>query len=203
MLKPTISSPAAGAGAVNTGATSAGADKVQAQDATAPPPRVQARQQLNASIVQSSISVAIGSGNEPLALLYKSALTGINEALAPDFGPDAIRNAAGQDNSPEGTAGRIVAQSTAFFDAFKQQHTGEDDDVVLQKFIDTIQGGVDQGFKEGRDILKGLGVLDGDIGANIDKTEQLVRQGLADFAGARRAAAGGAGTGAAAGTAPA
>jgi hypothetical protein len=144
-------------------------------------PRVQARDQLNAAIVQSSISVAIGSGNEPLALLYKSALTGINEALAPDFGPDAVQKAAGQDNTPEGTAGRIVSLSTAFFDAFKAQHKGEDEGAVLQKFVDTIQGGVDQGFKEARGILGGMKVLQGDIAGNIDKTESLVRQGLADF----------------------
>jgi hypothetical protein len=155
--------------------------KEQPAAASTASPRVQARDQLNAAIVQSSISVAIGSGNEPLALLYKSALTGINEALAPDFGPDAVQKAAGQDNTPEGTAGRIVSLSTAFFDAFKAQHKGEDEGAVLQKFVDTIQGGVDQGFKEARGILGGMKVLQGDIAGNIDKTESLVRQGLADF----------------------
>jgi hypothetical protein len=156
---------------------------------TAPPPRVQARQQLNASIVQASISVAIGSGNEPLALLYKSALTGINEALAPDFGPDAIQNAARQDNSPEGTAGRIVSLSTAFFDAFKEQNKGLDDEAVLQKFMDTIGGGVERGFKEARGILDGLQVLNGDVASNIDKTYELVQQGLKEFADSKRAPA--------------
>ncbi|SFU69537.1 DUF5610 domain-containing protein [Pseudoduganella namucuonensis] len=158
-------------------------ERVAGKDAAAPPPRVQARQQLNASIIQSSISVAIGAGDEPMALLYKSAMTSINEALAPEFGPDAIQNAAGQDNSPEGTAGRIVSMSTAFYEAYKQQHAGEDEATVLRQFMDTIQVGVDQGFKEARDILQGLKVLDGGIAANIDKTEELVRQGLAEFAG--------------------
>lgn len=164
-----------------------GADGTARSGAVAAPPRVQARQQLNTAIVQASMSVAISSGNEPLALLYKSALTGINEALAPDFGPDAIQNAAGQDNNPEGTAGRIVSLSTAFFDAFKAQHKGEDDDAVVQKFLDTIQGGVDQGFEEARGMLDGLQVLQGDISSNIDKTYELVKQGLQDFAADRRA----------------
>jgi hypothetical protein len=140
--------------------------KEQPAAASTASPRVQARDQLNAAIVQSSISVAIGSGNE---------------ALAPDFGPDAVQKAAGQDNTPEGTAGRIVSLSTAFFDAFKAQHKGEDEGAVLQKFVDTLQGGVDQGFKEARGILGGMKVLQGDIAGNIDKTESLVRQGLADF----------------------
>jgi hypothetical protein len=164
-----------------------GADDTARSGAVAAPPRVQARQQLNTAIVQASMSVAISSGNEPLALLYKSALTGINEALAPDFGPNAIENATGQDNSPEGTAGRIVSLSTAFFDAFKAQNKGMDDEAVLQKFMDTIQGGVDQGFKEARGILDGLQVLKGDISSNIDKTYELVRQGLQDFAAGKRA----------------
>lgn len=166
-----------------------GAGATARSGAVAEPPRVQARQQLNTAIMQSSMSVAISSGNEPLAMLYKAALTGINEALAPDFGPDAIRSAAGQDNSPEGTAGRIVSLSTAFFDAYKAQHKGEDEEVVLQKFIDTIQGGVDQGFKEARGILEGLQVLQGDIASNIDKTYDLVTKGLQDFAASRRAPA--------------
>lgn len=176
----TASIKSGGVDAPASGATSSTA-------AASSAPRVQARQQLNASIVQSSMSVAIGSGNEPLALLYKSALTGINEALAPQFGPNAVQNAAGQDNTPEGTAGRIVSLSTAFFDAYKAQHKGEDEEVVLQKFMDTIQGGVNQGFKEARGILSGLQVLQGDIAGNIDKTESLVAKGLQDFAASKRA----------------
>ena len=164
-----------------------GANDTARSGAIAAPPRVEARQQLNTAIVQASMSVAISSGNEPLALLYKSALTGINEALEPDFGPNAIQAAAGQDNTPEGTAGRIVSLSTAFFDAFKAQNKGLDDEAVLQKFMDTIQGGVEQGFKEARGILEGLQVLNGDIAGNIDKTYELVQQGLRQFADSKRA----------------
>jgi hypothetical protein len=153
---------------------------------SAPPARVQARQQLNTSIMEASMSVAIKAGNEPLALLYKSAMTGINEALAPDFGPNAIQNASGQDNSPEGTAGRIVSLSTAFFDAFKAQNKGLDDEAALRKFMDTIQGGIEQGFKEARGILDGLQVLKGDIAGNIDKTYELVQLGLQQFADSKR-----------------
>ncbi|UUZ55674.1 DUF5610 domain-containing protein [Massilia sp. H-1] len=63
-----------------------------------------------------------GLSNDPLALLLRSAIEGVNEALAPTLGKDAIQNAAAtQDNSPEATAGRIVQLSTAFYDAFRQQ----------------------------------------------------------------------------------
>lgn len=137
--------------------------------------------QLNASIMQASLNVSIGSENEPLALLYKTAITNINEALKGQYGEDAIQNAASQDNSAEATASRIVSLSTGFFDAFKKQNPGLDDDTALTKFMDTISGGMEKGFKEARDILGGLKVLNGDIAGNIDKTYELVQKGYADF----------------------
>ena len=137
--------------------------------------------QLNASIMQASLNVSIGSENEPLALLYKTAITNINEALKGQYGDDAIQNAASQDNSAEATASRIVSLSTGFFDAYKKQNPGLDDDTALSKFMDTISGGMEKGFKEARDILGGLKVLNGGIASNIDKTYELVQKGYADF----------------------
>ncbi|EEF26839.1 conserved hypothetical protein [Ricinus communis] len=78
-----------------------------------------------------------------------------------------------QDNTPEGTAGRIVSLSTGFFEAYKQQHPGEDEGELLNKFMDTIKSGMERGFKEAREVLDGMKVLNGDIAANIDKTYEL------------------------------
>jgi hypothetical protein len=142
---------------------------------------------LNAAIVQSSIDVSISSGNDSLTLMLKSAITGINEALAPDFGPNAIQNAASQDNSPEGTAGRIVALSTGFYGAYKSQHPGVSDADNLKNFMTTIQGGFEKGFGEAKDILQGLKALQGDVASNIEKTHALVLQGYADFVAAQSA----------------
>lgn len=161
---------------VNTRATPATASNDTAISAS-----TRAKMQLNVSILQESASVSLNSENDPLALVYKSAITSINEQLEADFGPDAIQNAAGQDNSPEGTAGRIVSLSTAFFSAFQQQHSELEGDDALSRFMDTIKGGIEKGFKEARDILQGLQVLGGDVAANIDKTYELVMKGLDDF----------------------
>jgi hypothetical protein len=141
------------------------------------------RAQFNVSIMKASIEVSIQSKNEPLALLLKSAISGINEALAPEFGDHAIEAAAASnlDTSPEATAGRIVALSTGFFEAFKQHHLGEEEADILKTFMETIRQGFEQGFKEAREILEGLGVLDGDIASAIDQTYQLVLKGYADF----------------------
>lgn len=154
-----------------------------------PPPAAQAKAQLNAAIVQASLTVAIGAQDDPLALLLKSALTGINEALRGQLGDNAIQNAMSQDNTPQGTAGRIVALSTAFYGAYQKQHAGEDPEQMLSNFMATIKGGMEQGFKEARDILTGLQVLNGDIAGNVDKTYELVRKGYADFEAAQRKAA--------------
>ena len=145
-----------------------------------------AQRQLNVSILQASVDVSINAGNEPLALLLQSAIAGINDILEPEFGKNAIQNAATQDNTPEGTAERIVSLSTGFYEAFKQQHLGEPEAEVLKQFMATIRGGFEQGYQEARDILQGMNVLDGDIASNIDKTYTLVLQGYADFAESHR-----------------
>jgi hypothetical protein len=146
-----------------------------------------AKAELNASIVQASLSVSISSSNDQMSVVLKTALTGINEALKNDgFGDDAIQNAVSQDNTPEGTAGRIVSLSTGFFEAYKQQHPGEDEGELLNKFMDTIKSGMERGFKEARDVLQGLKVLNGDVAANIDKTYELVQKGYADFIAAHQ-----------------
>ncbi len=141
------------------------------------------KQTLNASIVSTSIEVSISSGNKPLTVLLQSAIEHLNEVLEPDLGPNAIQKAAddGLDVSPEATAQRIVDLSTGFFEAFKAQHPGEDEAVLLERFVEIIGGGIDQGFQEAREILDGLQVLEGDIATNIDKTYDLVQQGLQEF----------------------
>jgi hypothetical protein len=182
-----MSTPVSIANSSGPAAPAGGGTAVQATDDSKLSVAAKQKQQFNASVVQASLTVSLNSSNAPLSLVLKTALTGINEALKGQYGDDAVENAVSQDNTPEGTASRIVALSTAFYDAYQQQHTGEDPNTVLQGFLDTIQGGVDQGFKEARGILDGLNVLKGDIASNIDKTYDLVTQGYADFAAAQKA----------------
>ena len=163
------------------------ATQVQSRDDKPVSVASKAKAELNASIVQASLSVSISSSNDQMSVVLKTAMTGINEALKKDgFGDDAIQNAASQDNTPEGTAGRIVSLSTGFFEAYKQQHPGEDEGELLNKFMDTIKSGMERGFSEARDVLKGLNALNGDISSNIDKTYELVQKGYADFIAAHQ-----------------
>lgn len=141
------------------------------------------RIQQNLAILESQQNLSLNAKNQPLSLILKAALEGINEQLKPFLGDNAIETAVANkvDVSPEATADRIVSQSTAFFSAFQKQNNKMSFDEQLEKFISVIGGGIDQGFKEARDILDGLQVLNGDIADNIDKTYELVQSGLATF----------------------
>lgn len=143
-----------------------------------------AKKMLNAAILESTISIS--AADSPQALVLKTALEGINEALSETLGDKAIQSAydAGVDVSPEATAERIVSLSTAFFPQYLDAHPELADDVDAARvaFTDIIRGGIETGFSEARDILQNLSVLDGDIASNIDKTYGLVQAKLDDFA---------------------
>ena len=125
-----------------------------------------------------------------MALLYRTAIDGINEYLAPELGPDAIGQAMGQDNSPEGTASRILSMSTAFFEAYAAQHKDDAPEDVIRNFVGLIRGGFEQGFNEASDILNGLGVLGegSPIAQGINQTFELVQKGYDEFLAAKLAA---------------
>lgn len=141
------------------------------------------RAQFNAQVLKASLEVSISAGDDSMALLYRSAIDNINELLAPEFGPDALQAAMSQDNSAEATAGRILSQSTAFFDTYAAQHKNEDPEKVARNFVELIRGGFEKGYGEAAGILKGLGVMGegSSIAAGIGKTYELVQKGYDDF----------------------
>ena len=142
-----------------------------------------AKKQLNAAILESTINVNLSTANNAHSLVLKTALEGINEALKESFGDNAIQTAydAGVDVSAEATADRIVSLSTGFFSAYQQQHPELSQEEAVTAFVDIISGGIDTGFAEARDILTSLSVLQGDVANNIDKTYELVQDKLQLF----------------------
>ena len=141
------------------------------------------KKQLNAALLESSLEFSNTIGNQPLSLLLKTALQGINEALKAGGFEGSVEDAykSGIDVSPEATAERIVSFSTQFLASYREQHPEMGEEQSLTAFIDIISGGIDQGFTEAKGILKDLHVLEGDIATNIDKTYDLVQQGLQAF----------------------
>lgn len=139
------------------------------------------KEQLNVRILQASAKVSLTAGNQEQALLFRAAIESINETLAPEFGPDAIGRAAGQDFSPQAVADRIVNLSTAFFDSYAKQHPGEDPEKLASNFVDLIRGGFEKGFNEARNILEGLQVFSGSVKDGVMETYSLVNQGYDRF----------------------
>lgn len=147
----------------------------------------ESKQQFNSSIVEAALSVSISSGNDSLSLLYKTAIENINEALQPELGDNAIQASAANndDNSPEGTATRILSFISSLYELYRSQkvESGEEFEEadLAAKFVGIVGGGVDKGFNEAKTILTGLGVFNGDIEANANKTYELVQKGLQLF----------------------
>ena len=121
--------------------------------------------------------------DNPMKLLYKTALEEINKQLEPTLGENAVESGYddGLDVSPEATAERIVSGSTAFYQAFKAQNSDLSDEESLDKFMSVIGSGIDKGFEDAKDILESLQVLEGGVEENIDSTYDLVQEGLSSF----------------------
>lgn len=137
----------------------------------------------NTQILEASLHVSIQAGNDSLTLLYRTAVDAINTELEPTLGSQAMQSAMDQDNSPEGTAGRIVGLSTAMFSAYAARYPDKDLAEVAQNFVHVIRGGFEQGYQEAQDILNRLGVLGtgSPIAAGIAQTHALVQQGFDDW----------------------
>ena len=137
----------------------------------------------NNAIVRSQLEVSLKMGNEPMALLYKTALSAINEALDPTQESQPIQKAYEQkiDVSPEATATRIVNFATGFYQAFQQQNSDLSAEESLDTFMSTIKSGIEIGFNDARDILESLSVLEGKVETDIDSTYDLVQDKLNFF----------------------
>ncbi|MGJ8691226.1 MAG: DUF5610 domain-containing protein [Thalassotalea sp.] len=141
----------------------------------------------NLAVIDASINVnnkaTNSAADNPMSLLYKTALAEINKQLLPIFGENAAQAAYEEnlDVSPQATANRIVQGATAFYDAFKEKNSDLADEAALTEFLTVIGAGIDKGFEEAKDILDSLSVLKGDIASNIGFTYEFVQQGLTDF----------------------
>lgn len=142
----------------------------------------QTKTSMNIAILQAS-EAQLGVKDQPLSLLYKSAIENLNEMLAPELGENAIQNAyeSGIDFSPEATAERIVSFATGFLPNYQQNNPELAGNEALDGFMDLMGGAIQKGFDEARGILESLQVLEGDVADGIDQTYQLIQQGLADF----------------------
>lgn len=142
-----------------------------------------ARQAQNVAILKANEQVSLSSNNDSLSLLYKTALEGINAELEPVLGENAAQKIydSGVDTSPDATAERIIAFATSFYSRYKELNPDRTEQEQLDNFFAVIGGGIEKGFADAKDILKGLKVYEGEVEDGIDQTYAKVMAGLETF----------------------
>ena len=157
--------------------------RVQPEKESAVSIQERSRKKLNQAILSSASEVTLSSGNKSLHLLYRSAIESLNKTLEPELGENAIERAAEnpEDFTPENTAERIASFALNFYSAYQDQHPEMSEEEGVNSFIDLMSGAVEKGVNEARGILDGMGVLEGDIAGNIDKTMALVQERFEAF----------------------
>ncbi|MEE9543467.1 MAG: DUF5610 domain-containing protein [Thermodesulfobacteriota bacterium] len=136
---------------------------------------------INSQIVASYEKLSFSIKDNELELIYKNATISLNEILAPILGEEGLEAVEPDDYTPEAVANRIVQFSTAFFESYKRQNPSMSEEDALNNFMGIIEGAIETGINEAKDILEGLKVLEGNVDTNIEKTYQLIREGLDRF----------------------
>lgn len=149
----------------------------------------QVRASMNEQIVQASLRVSLTSADNPQGLLFHSAMEGVYEAMGGKFQSNILPEyqmpeATGPNNpyaTPEGSAGVILDFSLGLYASFKEQHPGMEESEVATKFIETIRGGFEKGYAKAVEVLDAMGVFEGNLKAEIEKTYELVMKGYDEF----------------------
>ena len=124
-----------------------------------------------------SVARAPLAGSQPAARSSVDGQQTLANRLTERLGlqPGALAGKA-SDYSPEKVAERVLG----FIDQrLRSEAASGADAAQLEKILSQARDGVEQGFAEARKILDGLGVLGGQVAANIDDPSQRIQDGLA------------------------
>ena len=126
----------------------------------------------------TNVGVSFQDLYKGLSVTARQIVDKINELLKAKL-PDGVQSLQPEDVTPEATAEKIVTGATAFFDAYAKQHPELEGEDLLTSFMDTIRGGIDRGYSDAFDTLKGLGAFDIDgVQSGIEKTKTLIEEKL-------------------------
>ena len=111
-------------------------------------------------------------------ILNQEILTALNKVLQAD-NATPIEQLNPDEFSPANVANRILN-----FVGLALANAGNNgaDKQELQRLYQQAQDGIERGFNEARQILDGLGVLQGKIAEDIDQTYSLIQQGMTELA---------------------
>ena len=127
----------------------------------------------------SSASRTTSATAQPVVRNAADAQAVLANRLAERLGlePGALAGKA-NDYTPEKVAGRILG----FIEQrLRSEQAAGADTGKLQKLLDQARSGVEKGFAEARQILDGMGVLQGKVASDIDDTYQKIQDGFSDL----------------------
>lgn len=115
------------------------------------------------------------STNQALSSLQDKVLNALAGKM-PGMNADALKKLDANEYTPEKIADRIGSFVALGLENARARGKSEED---IQKLYDSAVKGVEQGFKEAKDILESLKVLNGDIATQVGKTEEATFAALA------------------------
>ncbi len=163
------------------------ANSSQASSTTISQSQITIRNEQQASLVAHLFGDPSKAIEDSLKMTFQAAIEKLNEVLQADLGEYAIsaeslKNQGGMEHwTPENTAGRIISGSTAFLAGFQTAHPELEGEALINKFMEVVGGGLQQGFEEAKGILGDLEVFNGKVEDNFTKTLSLVEKGLENF----------------------
>jgi hypothetical protein len=133
--------------------------------------------------VAEAVLLSLNDGVKPasFAISAKEILAAINKELGEKYtlDPETVDQA---DYTPEKTADRIVAGVTAFYSGYRKSNPELSDEEALDRFMKAARSGVDKGYGQAYDILKGLGAFEVEgVEEGIAKTKSLIEEKFLAF----------------------
>ncbi len=126
-------------------------------------------------------SISTPDLGKSLSISAQQILSKINELLEAK-GFKKSEDLSPQDVSPEATSDRVVTGITALFDAFAKQNQDLNSEELVSKFVEEAKKGVDQGYSDAYETLKGLGAFGFEgVESSISKTKDLILEKLEKF----------------------
>jgi len=116
-----------------------------------------------------------------LSVSAQKILAKINEQLKISL-PEGVESLPEEANSSDAIASSIVQASTAHFDTYVKQHPELSEEEVITHFTDLVRGGVQKGYDDAFEFLKGIGAFEVPGVQNaVEETKILIEAKLDSF----------------------
>jgi hypothetical protein len=126
------------------------------------------------AVADDSLELRRHSPQQVLNQQIMKAIGGLNDFLKTE-GFQTIE----QLNPADYTAEKVSDRILNFIDmGLKRAEANGADSDELQRLREQARAGVEDGYKKAYDMLQGLGIMDGEVKAGVEKTYELLQQGL-------------------------